>query len=158
MLKKPEGKLNVSVQSFHNTYYKGFNIHNKYTHFMSINSYIGKGGGGEELVNHQILNHTPNKLLSYLSGKKFRIVWLVSYFRDITITFFFVVQFSSVAWWCLTLCNPMDCSMPYFPVYHQLLEFTQTHVHWVGGAIQPSHPVSSPSPHAFNLFQHHGLF
>ena len=74
MLNKPEGKLNVSVQSFHNTYYKGFNIHNKYTHFMNINSYIGKGGGGEELISHQILNHTPNKLLSYLSGKKFRIV------------------------------------------------------------------------------------
>ena len=50
------------------------------------------------------------------------------------------VQFSSVAQSCLTLCNPMDCSMPGLPVHHQLPEFTQTHVHWVGDAIQPSHP------------------
>ena len=56
------------------------------------------------------------------------------------------------------LCNPMDGSMPGLPVHHQLLEFTQTHVHWVGDAIQPSHPLSSPSPLAFNLSQHQGLF
>ena len=53
--------------------------------------------------------------------------------------------FSSVAQSCLTLCNPMDCSMPGFPVHHQLLELTQTQFHWVGDAIQPSHPLSSPS-------------
>ena len=52
----------------------------------------------------------------------------------------------------------MDCSTPGFPVHHQLLEFTQTHVHQVGDAIQPSHPLSSPSPPAFNLSQHEGLF
>ena len=52
----------------------------------------------------------------------------------------------------------MDCSMPGLPVHHQLPEFTQTHVHWVGDAIQPSHPLSSPSPPAFNLSQHQGLF
>ena len=69
-----------------------------------------------------------------------------------------IVQFSSVAESCLTLCNPMDCSMPGLPVHHQLPEFTQTHVHWVGDAIQPSHPLSSPSPPAFNIFQHQGLF
>ena len=57
-----------------------------------------------------------------------------------------------------TLCDPMDCSIPGFPVHHQLPELTQTHVHWVGDAIQPSHPRSSPSPHAFNLFQHQGFF
>ena len=56
------------------------------------------------------------------------------------------VQFSSVAQSCPTLCDPMDCSMPGFPIYHQLPEFTQTLVHWVGDAIQPSHPLSSPSP------------
>ena len=61
------------------------------------------------------------------------------------------VQFSSVAQSCLTLCNPMDCSTPGLPVHHQLPEFTQTHVHWVGDDIQPSHPLSSPSPPAFNL-------
>ena len=60
-------------------------------------------------------------------------------------------QFSSVAQSCPTLCDPVDCSTPGFPVYHQLLEPTQTHVHYVGDAIQPSHPLSSPSPPAFNL-------
>ena len=67
-------------------------------------------------------------------------------------------QFSSVAQLCPTLCDPMDCSMPVFPVHHQLPELTQTHVHWVGDAIQPSYPLSSPSPPAFNLSQHQGLF
>ena len=56
------------------------------------------------------------------------------------------VQFSSVAQSCLTLCNPMNRSTPGLPVHHQLPEFTQTHVHWVGDAIQPSHPLSSPFP------------
>ena len=67
-------------------------------------------------------------------------------------------QFSSFAQLCLILCDPMDCNMPGLPVHHQLLEFTQTHVHWVGDAIQPSHPLSSPSPLTFNLSQHQGLF
>ena len=58
----------------------------------------------------------------------------------------------------LTLCDPMDCSTPGLPVHHQLLEFTQTHVHWVCDAIQPSHPLLSPSPPTFNLSQHQGLF
>ena len=57
-------------------------------------------------------------------------------------------QFSSVTQSCLTLCDPMNCSMPGLPVHHQLPEFTQTHVHRVGDAIQPSHPLSSPSPSA----------
>ena len=60
-------------------------------------------------------------------------------------------QFSSVAQLCPTLCNPVDRSTPGLPVYHQLPEFTQIHVHWVGDGIQPSHPLSSPSPPAFNL-------
>ena len=68
------------------------------------------------------------------------------------------VQFSSVAQLCLTLCDPVDCSMPGFPVHHQLPELTQTHVCRVSDAIQPSHPLSSPSPPAFNLSQHQGLF
>ena len=55
---------------------------------------------------------------------------------------------------CVQLCDPMDCSTPGLPVHHQLLEFTQTHVHWVNDAIQPSHPLSPPSPPAFNLSQH----
>ena len=70
-----------------------------------------------------------------------------------------VLQFSSVAQSCLTLCDPMNHSVPGLPVHHQLLlEFTQTHVHQVGDTIQPSHPLSSPSPSALNLFQHQGLF
>ena len=68
------------------------------------------------------------------------------------------VQFSSVAQSCLTLCDPMNNSMPGLPVHHQVLESTQTHVHLVSDAIQPSHPLSSPSPPVLNLSQHQGLF
>ena len=67
-------------------------------------------------------------------------------------------QFSSVAQSCLTLCDPMNCSMPGLPVHHQLPESTQTHVHRVGDAIQPSDPLWSASPPALNLSQHQGLF
>ena len=67
-------------------------------------------------------------------------------------------QFSSVTQSCPTLCDPMNCSMPGLPVHHQLLEFTQTHVHRVGDAIQPSHPRSFPSPPTPNLSQHQSLF
>ena len=67
-------------------------------------------------------------------------------------------QFSSVQSLNLILCNPMDHSTPGLPVHHELLEFTQIHVHCVGDTIQPSHYLSSPSPPAFNLSQHQGLF
>ena len=67
-------------------------------------------------------------------------------------------QFSLVAKLCLTLCDTMDCSTPGFPVHRQLPELAQTHVHQVGDAIQPSHSLSSPSPPAFSLSQHQGLF
>ena len=67
-------------------------------------------------------------------------------------------QFSSVTQLFPTLCDPMNCSMPGLPVHHQLPESTQTHVHWVGDAIRPSHPLSSPSPPALNLSQHQNLF
>ena len=68
------------------------------------------------------------------------------------------IQFSSVAQSSLTLCDPVDCSMPGFTVHHQLPEFTQTHVHRIGDAIQTSHPLSSPSLPTFNLSQNQGLF
>ena len=71
---------------------------------------------------------------------------------------FLMYQFSLVTQSCLTLCDPMDCSTPGFPAHHQLPKLTQTHVHWVGDAIQPSHPLSSPSSPAFNLSQHQDLF
>ena len=70
----------------------------------------------------------------------------------------FSVQFISVAQLCPTLCDPMDCSTPGLPVHHQLPELTQTYVHGAGDAIQPSHPLLSPSPPALNLSQHQGLF
>ena len=68
------------------------------------------------------------------------------------------VKFSSVTQSCLTLCDPMNCSMPGLPVHHQLLESTQTHAHGVSNGTQPSHPLSSPSPPALNLPQHQGLY
>ena len=68
------------------------------------------------------------------------------------------LQFSSVAQSCPTLCDPMNRSTPGLPVHHQLLEFTQIHVHRVGDAIQPSHPQSSPSPPVPNPSQHQSLF
>ena len=85
-------------------------------------------------------------------------LWQVSFYG---FSFFgdglFFPQFSSVTQSCLTLRNPMNHSTPGLPVHHQLPEFTQTHVHWVGDAIQPPHPLLSPSP-AFKLSQHQGLF
>ena len=68
------------------------------------------------------------------------------------------IQFSSVVQLCPTLCDPMNRSTPGLPVQHQLPEFTQTHVHRVSDAIQPSHPLSSPSPPALNPSQHQSLF
>ena len=68
------------------------------------------------------------------------------------------LHFSSVAQLSPTICDPMDCSMPGFPVHHQLLELTQNHVHCIGDASQPSHPLLSPSHPPFNLSQHQGLF
>ena len=67
------------------------------------------------------------------------------------------VQLSSVTQSCPALCDPMDCSMPGFPVHYQLPEPTKTYVHWFSDVIQPSHPLSSPSPATFNLSQHQGL-
>ena len=67
------------------------------------------------------------------------------------------ISSAQVSHWVVSVCDPMDCSTPGFPVPHQLPEFIQTHVHWVVDAVQPSHPLSSPSPPAFNPFQH-GVF
>ena len=75
-------------------------------------------------------------------------------FRDVSLS----VQFSSVTQFCLTLCTPMDCSTPGFPVHLQLPELAQTHVHCVSDTIQPTHPLSSPSPSTYNLSQHQGFF
>ena len=96
----------------------------------------------------------PNKI--FASPKK-RCGWQISNEKLFNIIHH-SVQFSSVAQSCSTLCDPMNCSMPGLPVHHPLLEFTQTHVHRVGDAIQPSHPLSSPSPPAPNPSQHQSLF
>ena len=91
-------------------------------------------------------------------------ILLLIYFTHSSLCLIFILiltssrQFSSVAQLCPTLCDSMDCSMPGFAVHHQLPELTQTHIHWVGDAIQPSHPLSSPSPPTFTLSQHQGLF
>ena len=78
--------------------------------------------------------------------------------KVMSLLFNILSQFSSVTQSCLTLCDLMDCSTPGFPVHHRLPELTQTHVHWVGDAIQPSHPLLSPSPPTFILSQHSGSF
>ena len=81
------------------------------------------------------------------------------YYQIVTCTRYWTRKsVSSVAQSCTTLCDPMNRSTPGLPVHHQLPEFTQTHVHWVSDAIQPSHPLSSPSPPDLNPSQHQGLF
>ena len=90
-------------------------------------------------------------------GKKFY-VWPGLDKTGINLITFSSVQFSSVTQLCLTLCDPMKRSTPVLPVHHQLQEFTQTHVHPVSDAIQPSHPLLSPSPPAPNPSHHQSLF
>ena len=96
-------------------------------------------------------------LCGSISGLSILFHWAISFLFPIPpygyCRFIISVKFSSVAQSCLTLCDPMDRSVPGFPVHHQLSEFAQTHVHWVGDAIQPPHLLSSPSPPAFNLSQ-----
>ena len=81
---------------------------------------------------------------------------LIEYKMGVTLNM--LPQLSSVTQLCPTVCDPMDCSMPGFPVLHYLPRFAHTHVHWVGDTIQPSHPLSLPSCLALNLSQHQGLF
>ena len=93
--------------------------------------------------------------INFLYGTQVNRCWI---FDQLNIGMLVCFQFSSVTQSCPTLCDPMDFSTAGLPVHHQLQEFTQPHVHWVSDAIQLSHPLSSPSPPAFNLSQHHGLF
>ena len=102
------------------------------------------------LVAHLMLPRTAKRALPPVPT--------MSWWRNSVLQERHCLQFRSVAQSCPTLCDPMDCSTPGLPVYHQLPELTQTHVHPVSGAIQPSHPLLSPSPPAFNLSQHQGLF
>ena len=100
-----------------------------------------------------------SKHLAWISSFNFKITWKGNNFAAILHwgnqgLWVKSVQFSSVAQSCPTLCDPMNRSTPGFPVHHQLPEFTQTHVHRVGNAIQPSHPLMSPSPPTLNLSQY----
>ena len=119
----------------------------------------------------KIMLHTSSQKL--VSVKEGIWIWILRIFFDLKCSFCHILQSStlespswldhilsccSVAKSCPTLCNPLNCSIPGFPVLHYLPEFAQTHVHWVSDAIQPSHPLSSPSPAALNLSQHQGLF
>ena len=81
----------------------------------------------------------------------------MQYSRNFMLLNLVLPQFSSVTQLCPTLCDPMNCSTPGLPVHHQLPQFTQTHIHWVSDAIQPSHPLSSPSPPAPSPSQHQSL-
>ena len=83
--------------------------------------------------------------------------WLITLSLSLFFFYSWSVEFSSVAQSCPTLCDPMNHNTPGLSVHHQLPEFTQTHVHWLTDAIQPSHPLFSPSPPALNLSQHQGL-
>ena len=83
---------------------------------------------------------------------------MLSYARHSASSLYISLSISSLTQSCLTFCNPMNCSTPGLPVHHQLPESTQTPVHHVSDAIQPSHPLSSPSPPALNISQHQGLF
>ena len=103
----------------------------------TVNSSPRTGIGPQSLNTSSQPLPLPGNLHSYPAY-----VWLCS------------VQFSSLAQWCPTLCDPMNCSTPGLPVHHQLLEFTQTQVHRVSDTIQLSHPLSSPSPPAPNPSQH----
>ena len=100
-----------------------------------------------------------SEICHWWRGKIGLAYWPIFNLTTLSSEFFSLVQFSSVAQSCPTLGDPMNCSTPGLPVHnHQLPESTQTHVHWVGDAIQTSHPLSSPSPPALKLFQYQGLF
>ena len=111
------------------------------------------------LTHHRVVGLVSHSSLSVphiVFGTQF--VILHDFWMDVDYLTIIFIQFSSVAQLCRTLGDPMDCSTPGFPVHHQLPEPDQTHVHWVGDDIQPSHPLSSPSPPAFSLSQHQSLF
>ncbi|CAI9177090.1 unnamed protein product [Rangifer tarandus platyrhynchus] len=109
--------------------------------------------GGYSPWGHKELDVTEQLTLLKLFSK-----WKTFFLGALRSILYPSVQFSSVAQSYPTLCDPMNRRTPGLPVHHQLLEFTQTHVHRVSDAIQPSHPLSSPSPPVLNLSQHQGLF
>ena len=131
-------------------------VHGKISHTVLWGGFpdgsMGKDPRSLEVhINHQAaleahLQEAGNPLVSIVEDIQTSANWISS------------VQFSSVAQLCPTLCDPMNCITPGLHVHHQLLELTQTHVHRVGDAIEPSHPLSSPCPPAPNPSQHQSLF
>ena len=109
-----------------------------------------------------IFSHQPgcsiSSVLNKILKKKKIVVGFAPWMQDnyVLLTLFEIC--CSIAKWCLTLCDPMDCSMQSFPILHYLLVFAQTHIHWVSDAIQSSHPLSPPSPPALYLSQHQSFF
>ena len=125
-------------------------------------SLAGYSPWGHRVLNNWIHTHTHNRLshkgsLIWFDWLSYQAIKIVSTERGLRKKVQ-EVQFSSVAQSCLTLCDTMNWSTPGLPVHYQLLEFTQTHVHQVGDAIQPSHPLSSHFPPTPNPSQHHSLF
>ena len=126
---------------------------------------LGFKGKIKYMFIQRVVHHVHSSFISYsqkLGTVQVSITWLI--YKE-TVAYLYKtpllsnsVQFSSVTQSCPTLCDPMNCTTPGLPVHHQLTEFTQTHVHRVSDAIQPSHPLSSPSPPAPNPSQHQGLF
>ena len=107
-------------------------------------------------ISHPYWNHTTLLALLWMRANhqlpSSEVLWKAVLLTQIS------AQFSSVTQSCPILCDPRDCSTPGIPVHHQLPETAQTHVHWVGDAIHPSHSLPSPSPPALNLSRHWGLF
>ena len=135
--------------------------------FIFVFIFITLGGGSKKILlwfmSKSVLSMFPSKSF-IVSGLTFRslIHFEFIFVYDVRKGSHFILLYtSSVQFTCSVVSNslwPMNRSTPGLPVHHQLPEFTQTHIHWVGGAIQPSHPLSSPSPPALNLSQHQALF
>ena len=154
------------VQTPANLWLSSLNVSFTLSHMWATN----KLGGYVDLVCLWWTRHRPGKCLSAGGGRsrsRIHVFWIhsrrwIQIMEIIHISSkkknFAVLQFSSAAHSCPTLCDPMNCSTPGLPVHHQLPESTQTYAHWVGDAIQPSHPLSSPSPPAPNPSQHQSLF
>ena len=104
------------------------------------------------------LNTFSNYTVSIYLGLLFTLFIFILLYMYFYKPYYIIFLESSIAQSCPSFCNPMDCSMPGFPIHHQLLKLVQIHVHWISDTIQPSHPLSSPSPPAFNLGQHQGHF
>ena len=137
-------------------------MHHKYIYFLFVNCQSQRKKivcNNNNKGYFQNIKRTSVETSATIKYKKRRAEVFSFEYHDIwniplwLLMFFSSIQFSSVTQSCPTLCEPMDCSTPGLPIHCQLPEFTQTHFHWVSDAIQPSHPLSSPSPPAFNLSQ-----